>query len=128
MPEVRRRSWELCAQHTFVVYRDSFQYDGGSLAKLLRQVYTSPERAGSDTLWSLKCDYDYRIVFHKATNAWFAHLPRPRESVPPLLPAAHAPRIAAIDPNGTNFIAIYSLQGAWLIGQVQFVPLQSFSP
>lgn len=102
-------------------------------------MYTTPkpencERDTADSLWSLKCDYDYRIVFHEATNTWFAHLPRPREPVPPLLPAAHAPRIAAIDPNGTNFMAIYSLQGAWLIGQVRpcvcpsFVALQRFPP
>jgi hypothetical protein len=121
LPEVRRRSWQLCAQHTFVVYHDDFQYESGSLSNLLRQVYTSSKRARGQraTLWSLKCEYDYRIIFHEATNAWFAHLPRPREPVPPLLPTAVAPRIAAIDPNGSNFMAIYSLHGAWVIGQVR---------
>lgn len=125
-PKVRRRSWELCTQHTFVVYRDDFQYENGSLSKLLQQVYRTSKRASGQraTLWSLKCEYDYRIVFHEATKQWFAHLPRRLEPVPPLPLPADVPRIAAIDPNGSNFMAIYTLHGAWLIGQV-LTPLHS---
>jgi hypothetical protein len=70
-------------------------------------------------LVDLDCHYDFRVVWDRVRQVFFAVLPRPkrtrRAAAPPLSATSRAQRVVALDPNQRNLFGAFSNNGLWLV-------------
>jgi hypothetical protein len=70
-------------------------------------------------LVDLDCHYDFRVVWDRVRQVFFAVLPRPkrtrRAAAPPLSESSRLQRVVALDPNQRNLFGAFSNNGLWLV-------------